>query len=92
MVKIESQELTDLVRSTIEGIEKGLQNGYSLQGDIEFEVAIVKMKSADGGVKLVVVNASGKYNKEEVSKIKFKVSQDFPPNLGGVNLWNEQQK
>jgi len=89
LVKIESEELKDLVKSTIEGIEKGLKKGYSLQGDIEFEVAVVNVKKAEGGVKLLVVSATGKYDKENISKIRFKVSQDFPSDLGGANLWSE---
>ena len=89
MVRIESKELKDLVRSTIEGIEKGLKKGYSLQGDIEFEVAVVIGKKAEGGLKLLVVGASAEYDKENISKIKFKVSQDFPSDLEGIDLWPE---
>lgn len=89
MVKIESEELKDLVRSTIEGIEKGLKEGYSLIGDIEFEVAVVVVKKAEGGLKLLVVGASGEYTKENISKIKFKVSEDFSSDLEGIDLWPE---
>jgi len=88
LVKIDSDELKDFVRSTIESIEKGLKKGYGLVGDIEFEVAVVNVEKAEGGIKLFVVNASGKYGKEAVSKIKFKISQDFPE-VEGVNLWQE---
>lgn len=34
------------------------------------------MAKAEGGIKLFVVNASGKYTSESVSKIKFKVEKD----------------
>lgn len=86
---MESKELENFVRAAIEGIEKGLKEGYVIAGDIEFEVAVVKIKGAGARVKLFVVDASGKYDKEEVSKIKFKVGQEFPF-TGGVKLWGEE--
>ncbi len=86
MVNIDSKELSDFVRSTIDGIEKGLKKGYELSGDIEFEAAVVNLKRGEGGIKLYVVDASGKYGKEAVSKIKFKITQSWEPS-GGVNLW-----
>ena len=79
MAKIESQELKNFIRSTIENIEKGLKKGYELIGDIEFEVAVVNLKKVGGGLRLLVVDASGKYSKEAVTKIKFRVGQSFPP-------------
>lgn len=89
MGQVKSKELENFVRAAIEGIEKGLKNGYGLIGDIEFEVAVVKVKEAGARVKLFVVDASGKYEKEKVSIIKFKVCQDFPL-TGGVKLWGEE--
>ena len=91
MARIESKELKDLVKSTIEGIEKGLKKGYSLQGDIEFDVAVVNVKRAEGGLKLLVVGVSGKYDKENISKIRFKVSQVpvSSPEESLVDLWRE---
>ena len=74
MVKIDSKDLESFVRSTIESIEKGLKEGYELMGDIEFEVAVINVKKAEGGIKLFVVDASAEYGKEWLSKIKFKVS------------------
>lgn len=75
LVKIDSEELEELIRSTISSIEKGKGKDYRLHGSVEFEVAVVNVKKAKGGVKLLVVDASGKYGKETVSKIKFQISK-----------------
>ena len=52
---------------------------YKLSGCIEFEVAVVNVKKGEGGLKLFVVDASGKLGKENVSKIKFKIEEDREP-------------
>lgn len=75
LAKIDSEELEELIRSTIASIEKGKGKNYRLSGNIEFEVAVVNVKKAKGGVKLLVVDASGKYRKETISKIKFQISE-----------------
>lgn len=87
MVAVESKELEDFVRSTIESIEKGLKEGYGV-GDIEFELAVVKIKKGKGGIRVFVVDASGEYGKENISKIKFRVNPPFPE-TGAINLWQE---
>ena len=77
MAKIDSEELKNFVSSTINSIEEGLKGKkYRLSGCIEFEVAVVNVKKGEGGLKLFVVDASGKYGKENVSKIKFKIEED----------------
>lgn len=73
----ENVELEKFVRSTIESIKKGTPDGFKLDGAIEFEIAVVTVKEAKGGFKLFVVNASGKYDKEAISKIKFKITRDI---------------
>lgn len=72
-------ELETLVRETIEKIKRGTEGtGYTQMGDIEFELAIVKVSDKGGGLNIHVLDASGKYSKEELSKIKFKVGQRSP--------------
>lgn len=75
---IESEELKNLVSSTIDNIQAGMNDrGHHLSGAIEFEVAVVSMEKAQGGIKLFVVNASGKYASENITKIKFKIEKDI---------------
>jgi hypothetical protein len=77
LAKIEGEELRSYVNSTIESIEEGLKGKkYRLSGCIEFEIAVVNVKKGEGGLRLFVVDASGKYEKENVSKIRFKVQKD----------------
>ena len=76
LVKIESEDLKDLVSSTIDSIEKGMKGKeYRLSGSIEFEVAVVSFRKGKGGIKLLVADASGKFGKENISKIKFKINK-----------------
>lgn len=78
-MNVDSEELRSLVGSTIESIEQGMQGkNYHLSGCIEFEVAVVNMENAQGGIKLFVVGLSGKVDTQCVSKIKFKVEKDRP--------------
>jgi len=80
LAKIDSEELKNFVSSTVESIEEGLKGKkYHLSGCIEFELAIVNVKKGEGGLRLFVVDASGKYGKEDVSKIRFKIEQTREP-------------
>jgi hypothetical protein len=79
MTKIDSEELRDFVSSTIKSIEealKGKDKKYYLSKGIEFEVAVVNIKKGEGGIRLFVVDASGKYGKESISKIKFNIESE----------------
>jgi len=53
--------------------------GHHINGCIEFEVAVVDMQKAEGGIKLYVIKAEGKYASENVTKIKFKIEKDLEP-------------
>jgi hypothetical protein len=55
---------------------KGKDKKYYLSTGVEFEVAVVNIKKGEGGFKLFVVDASGEYGKESVSKIRFKVESE----------------
>ena len=70
---VESNEVREFVRTFIDGIEEGLRKNYFLKGDIEFELSIVKSKTAKGGVKIFIAGVEGKYDSERVSKVKFSI-------------------
>ncbi len=54
MSGIDGEELRDLVSSTIDNIHAGLKDkNHHLSGCIEFEVAVVTMQKAQGGVQVV---------------------------------------
>jgi len=68
--------LDEVVKSTIDSIEKGIEgSGKGLRGSIEFELAVVNVKESGGSLKVYVANADGKYKKEEISNIKFKIGE-----------------
>jgi hypothetical protein len=73
---IESQELTDYIKAVIKAIDTATKEAaspnYNKAPDrIVFNVAMVNAKKAEGGFKLWVVNAEGKYAKEEINKLEF---------------------
>lgn len=71
----ESKELEDFVRSACAGIQKGAPEGLEIKFPIEFEVVVVFKKETDGMFRLLVVNDSGKYAEQEMSRIKFKIGK-----------------
>lgn len=73
---IESKELEDFIRSACVGIQKGMPDKFMLRDAVEFEVSVVTEKVAGGRVRILIVGASGQYKKEEICKIKFKITKD----------------
>jgi len=78
LTSVDSNELKEFIRSTIDSIEQGTQGKnpkYYVNGSIKFEIAVVSTKKVDGGFKLFVVNATGKLSNEAVSKISFEIKK-----------------
>ena len=81
-----SEDLRDIVSSTIESIREGMKGkDCGVVGTIKFELAVVKTKGATGGFKFLIVEVGGNYSKESVSKIAFEIGgtrvlrgHDFP--------------
>jgi len=74
MVEI-SEDLRDLVTSTISSIKEGLkEEKCGVSGTIKFEVSVVKSKNAKTGFNVVVADASGAYTKDNTSKISFEIA------------------
>jgi hypothetical protein len=72
---VESKELEDFVRSACLSIQKGVTEGLEVKFPIEFEVSVVTKKDNDEKFKLLVVNDSEDYAKQEISRIKFKIGK-----------------
>lgn len=70
-----NEELQEFVHSAIGSIKEGTPKPYYLHSDIDFEMAVVSVKEAKGGFKLFVVDASGKYDKEATTRIKFSIRE-----------------
>ena len=71
----ESKELEDFVRSACIAFQRGVTEGLEIKYPIEFEVAVVIKKGADGILELAVVNESKSQCKEEMSRIRFKIGK-----------------
>jgi hypothetical protein len=70
---IEKGELSQYVSEVIEGVEKGLREKYCLKDSIDFELAVVHIQGASGGIRMLIVDAAAKYSQDTISKIKFSV-------------------
>jgi hypothetical protein len=82
----DNTELTEFIKTTIESVKKALDNsGCVLSSSIDFDLAIVKTKEGRGKVNILVVDAGGKYAKEEVSRITFHVSDVRGPAWADVS-------
>ena len=68
-----SQELSGYLKDLQEQIQAGLTNDFVLKDGIEIELSVISKKDLGGGFKIFVAEGSGKYQKEELSKIKFAI-------------------
>ena len=74
---MKAEEIRDFVKAFIVGIEDGIKEGkdnkYFLKDEIEFDLSIVKTKSAKGGTKILIADIEGEYDNQKISKVKFKI-------------------
>lgn len=72
---VQSKELKDYIKASLEAIKDGLENtGYEIKDSIEFSIAVTNTKERGGGLKIYVAKAEGKLNSKEISHLKFKVA------------------
>ena len=69
------QNLDEFVNALTTKITNGIPESHYLKGEIEIELAIVSTKELGGKLSIFIAEAGGKYQKEELSKIKFKIAQ-----------------
>ncbi len=76
------EDLGQFVKSLEESIKKNHDEGFAKLEKITVELAIVQTKEAGGRFRILVAEAGGKYQKEEISKITF----EFKPreSVGGT--------
>jgi len=79
----DGEDLENYVKTITTAIDKGIPDGFTLKGDIEVELVVVSSKNVGGKFSILVAEAGGKYQKEELSKIKFKIG---PAPGGGTFL------
>jgi hypothetical protein len=69
------ENLDEFVKTLTTQITEGIPDDYHLNGDIEVELSIITSKKMGGKLNIMIAEAGGKYQKEELSKIKFKISK-----------------
>lgn len=72
-MKVDSEELTDYVNSVLKAIQSSedVNKNFSLNQGVAFDLSVVHKKKAKGGVKLLIADAEGGYEKQIVSRITF---------------------
>lgn len=72
---VNEAEISEFVKSTLNGIKSGIEGENALiTAPIKFNLAVTKIKEGSGGLKILVVDAGGKYKAEELTRIEFEVS------------------
>jgi hypothetical protein len=69
--KIDGEELTTYIKSVLDTLSKVNSENFRLEYPVEFELSIINTKKKGGGIKIFVVDAHKKTEKEAISKIKF---------------------
>jgi len=71
MQAVESKELSEYIRSIIDAVKEGTKgSGYTVDGEITLELAVVNAKKSKDGLKVLVVDSRGRHGKGTVSKIR----------------------
>lgn len=66
-------DIANYLKLIKKSINDGLESDYEVNGDIDIELAVINKKTASGGIRIFLANVNGKYSKEHLSKIKFKI-------------------
>jgi hypothetical protein len=69
------EKIEDFVNAVTTGINQGIPEGFRLKGDIDIELVVVSSKEAGGKFSIMIAEAGGKYEKEELSRIKFTIAK-----------------
>lgn len=73
-MNIDAKELTDYIANVLKGIhdpENPILQDYTAMQGVTFDLRVVHKKGAKGGLKILIANAEGEYEKEVVSRITF---------------------
>jgi len=73
-MKIDSKELSDYVVSVLNAVSSSQDatiKKFTLSQGVTFDLKVVHKKGAKGGLRILIANAEGDYEKEVVSRITF---------------------
>jgi len=78
MQQIDDTELKEFLAKIASSIKETIENNpVIIREPIEVEISIAKVKTAQGGVAIKIVEAGGNYQAHEVSKIKMKLEPNY---------------
>ena len=78
MQQIDNSELKEFLGKIAETIKETIETKpIIIHEPIEVEVVVVKIKTGSGGIAIKVVEAGGKYQAHEVSRIKMKLEPNY---------------
>jgi hypothetical protein len=87
----EQKDLENYIQSVLHGIKKGVDKvedtKFEIDGSIEFELAVIKNKKGEGKFEIFIAEMGGKYSKEEISRIRFKIKEHKDAVLGVAYDW-----
>jgi hypothetical protein len=70
MQAVEGKELSEYIRSVIDAVKEGTKGtGYTVNGDITLELAVVNARKSKDGLKILVLDAKGRHESGAISKI-----------------------
>ncbi len=71
-MKIEGKEIEEFVYTAVQSIKAGLDKADAkITGKLHFELGVVTTSSAQGGLRILVADASGKLSEKFTTKIVF---------------------
>jgi len=78
MQQIDDSELKEFLAKIASSIKETIENNpVFIREPVEVEVSVAKVKNAKGGIAIKVVEAGGKYQAHETSKIKIKMEPNY---------------
>ena len=87
---MEGTEIKEFVKTAVQSIEAGLAEVNAKPvGLIHFELGVVKTRSAKGGFKILVADASGKLSEKSITTIKFDAGKKGGLSIGELKNSHE---
>jgi len=78
MQQIDDTELKEFLAKIASSIKETIENNpVIIKEPVEVEISIAKVKTAQGGVAIKIVEAGGNYQAHETSKIKMKIEPNY---------------
>ncbi|MHB1908442.1 MAG: hypothetical protein ACYCQJ_06175 [Nitrososphaerales archaeon] len=75
----DQSELYNFIDTALEDISKAAEKHNVSYLPVKFKVAVVEVRQAGGGIKIIVADAGAKYEKEKITTIDFECNRKPEP-------------